>query len=255
MAPIRILLVDDEALSRQRLRSLLAEETNAEVIGEAASGPEALALIEDLRPSLVILDIQMPEMDGFEVVAQLDPDDAPAVVFATGYDEFAIRAFEANAVDYLLKPIRPERLTAALGRVAERLRAGKAGQDPALAISAALGGVAPGGVYRERFAVRSGNSHLIIRADDIVWMEAADNYVRLHSATGTHLFRARMSDLEQSLDPRTFLRIHRSIIINIDRVQSIESWGMSEHLFVLKGGTKVTSSRTHRNAIRAVFGV
>ncbi|HEX8361518.1 MAG TPA: LytTR family DNA-binding domain-containing protein [Longimicrobium sp.] len=255
MERIRTLIVDDEILSRQRLRSLLSDEPGIEVVGEATTGVEALAAIQELRPSLVFLDVQMPEFDGFQVVAQLDPREVPAIVFATGYDEFAIRAFEANAVDYLLKPIRVERLRSAITRVVERLRTVSSGSGLTPEMSAILDAVATPGGYRERFAVKSGNRYLIVRSASIVWMEAADNYVRFHTATETHLFRAKMADLEKALDPRTFLRIHRSIIINVDKVQSIESWGMSEHLFVLQDGTKLTSSRRYRSVIRAVFGV
>jgi two-component system LytT family response regulator len=251
---IRTLVVDDEALSRERLTTLLAQEPDVEVVGECAGGRDAVERIRELRPDLVFLDVQMPEVDGFQVVAQLDPENAPAVVFATAYDEFALRAFDAAAADYLLKPVGPERLAVALDRVRARLPAGRTHTPLDPRVSSLLEGMATAGEHRERFAVRTGGRFVIVRADEIAWVEAADNYVRLHTATETHLFRATMAEMERMLDPRRFLRIHRSAIIAVDQVRAIEPWGLGEHQFVLADGTRLTSSRGYRKAIRSVFG-
>jgi two-component system LytT family response regulator len=255
METIRTLIVDDEALSRQRLRTLLADEPIVEVVGECADSVAALTAIRELRPALLFLDIQMPGMDGFQVVAQIDPEEGPAVVFATGYDEFAIQAFEANAIDYLLKPVGAARLRATIERVVSRLRAETSLADAQVRHARGAQLHVPGAAYRDRFSVRTGTRHVVLKAVDISWMEAADNYVRLHAAGNTHVLRARMSNLEETLDPRHFRRIHRSAIINVDHVCEIEAWGMGEYLFVLKDGSKVTSSRRYRQTVREVFGV
>jgi two-component system LytT family response regulator len=251
---IRTLLVDDEALSRERLATLLAGEPDVELVGECAGGRDAVARIRELRPDLVFLDVQMPEVDGFQVVAQLGPHDAPAVVFATAYDEFALRAFDAAAADYLLKPIGPERLAVTLGRVRARLFPARGAAPRDAGVASLLEGMATAGEPRERFAVRTGSRYLIVRAADVAWVEAADNYVRLHTASGAHLFRATMAEMERMLDPRRFLRVHRSAIIAVDQVRAIDPWGLGEHQFVLADGTRLTSSRGYRKAIRAVFG-
>ncbi|HEV3051995.1 MAG TPA: LytTR family DNA-binding domain-containing protein [Longimicrobium sp.] len=251
---IRTLVVDDEALSRERLATLLAREPDVQLLGECAGGRDAVTRIRELRPDLVFLDVQMPEVDGFQVVAQLDPENAPAVVFATAYDEFALRAFDAAAADYLLKPIGPERLAVTLDRVRARLPAGHAAAPLDPRVTSLLEGLANAGEHRERFAVRTGGRFVIVRADEIVLVEAADNYVRLHTARETHLFRATMAEMERMLDPRRFLRIHRSAIIAVEQVRTIEPWGLGEHQFVLADGTRLTSSRAYRKAIRTVFG-
>lgn len=251
---IRTLVVDDEALSRERLATLLAHEPDVELVGQCAGGGEAIDRIRDLRPDLVFLDVQMPGVDGFDVVAHLDPGNAPAVVFATAYDEFALRAFDAAAADYLLKPIGPERLSVTLERVRARLHAARAPAPLDPRVSSLLEEMASAGEHRERFAVRTGGRYVIVRAADIAWIEAADNYVRLHTATDTHLFRATMAEMERMLDPRRFLRIHRSAIIAVEQVRAIDPWGLGEHQFVLHDGSRLTSSRGYRKAIRSVFG-
>jgi two-component system LytT family response regulator len=251
---VRTLIVDDEALARLRVRTLLAAHGDVQVVGEAEDGAAAIELIAAVRPDLVMLDVQMPGVDGFGVVSALGVEEMPAVVFVTAFDEFAVHAFEANAVDYLMKPVGAERLAVALDRVRARLaRAPDADPDPALLNL--LRDVRPGRAWRDRFAVRTGEVFAVVRADEVAWMEAADNYVRLHTRRGPFLVRARMADMEEEVDPRLFLRVHRSTILAVDRVQRIEPWGAGEYLFVLDDGTRLTSTRPYRDRIRAAFGL
>jgi two-component system LytT family response regulator len=251
MSLIRTLIVDDEALARERLRLLLAEEDDVVIVGESASGASAIEDIERFVPDLVFLDIQMPGVDGFDVVAQIDPANCPAIVFATAHDEYALRAFEANAVDYLLKPIGADRLHATLQRAKKRA-ARPRGERFEASLPALVDAPGSNG-WRDRLPVRVGNRYEIVRADDLLWIEAADNYVRLHTRKGSYLYRATMSEITAALNPARFLRIHRSIIISVDAVKYIDRWGLGEHQFVLEDGTKLVSSRRYRQAIREVF--
>lgn len=251
MSHIRTLIVDDEALARERLRLLLAEEDEVVIVGESASGAGAVGDIQRLLPDLVFLDIQMPGVDGFDVVAQIGPDDCPAIVFATAHDDFALRAFETNAVDYLLKPIAADRLRATLHRA--KARATRPRGERFEAPVPALIDVPGHGGWRDRLSVRVGNRYEIVRAEDLLWVEAADNYVRLHTRKGSYLYRATMSEVTAMLNPSRFLRIHRSSILNADAVKYIEPWGLGERQFVLEDGTQLVSSRPYRQAIRTMF--
>ena len=249
---IRTLIVDDEPLARERLRTLLEREEDVEVVGECGDGEEAVGAIQRLAPDLVFLDVQMPAVDGFEVVRRVGAE-MPCVVFATAYDEFALRAFEANALDYLLKPFEGERFRLTLERARTRLaERGGAGLDAR--VLAMLQGLQPAAEYRDRFVVRTGSRFRVIRAGDVDWVEAADNYVRLHVGKEALLLRETMSELDRVLDPRRFVRIHRSTILNVDRIHTIESWGAGEFLFVLSDGTKLASSRGYRDRLRSVLG-
>ena len=251
MTVIRVVIVDDEPLARERLRTLLAGEARVEVVGECAGGAQAVADITRLRPDVVFLDVQMPDVDGFDVVAQLG-DECPAVVFATAYDEFALRAFDANAVDYLLKPIGPERLHVTLERA--RVRAGRPpGEQLGVSVDS-LVGLAGNDGRRERLSVRTGNRIAIVRTADVVRAEAADNYVRLYTRRGEHLYRATMSEMMAMLGADRFVRIHRSAIVNVNEVDYLEPWGLGEYQFVLSDGTRLLSSRRYRQTIRDVFG-
>lgn len=253
MLPIRTLIVDDEALGRERLRTLLAALPGVAVVGECCDGAEAIAGIRRLDPDLVFLDVQMPGIDGFQVLAEIGIAGAPAVVFATAYDEFALRAFDANAVDYLLKPIGQARLSAAVERVRERLR-GTRGRPPDPRLEALLEGLDAAGGFRDRIAVRVGERFRVVRTEEVLYFEAAGNYVRIHAPSEKLLLRATMAELERTLDPRRFLRIHRSSIVNADQVVMIDPWGIGEHLLTLRDGSRVRSSRRYRGAVRAAFG-
>lgn len=252
---LRCLIVDDEALCRKRLRVLLAEQPCVTVVGECDEWGEAIKQIQEYQPDLVFVDVQMPGIDGFDAIASLDADNAPAVVFATASDAFALRAFEANAVDYLLKPFGEERLAATVERVRRRLSQAAADGRSIMNIGGPLAGLSGIMGHKRRFAVRSGNTFVMVRATDIAWVEAADNYVRIHTAKESHLLRTTISEFLALVDPAEFLRIHRSIIVNVEQVTVIEPWGMREYLFRLADGTKLTSSRRYRKDIHAVFGI
>jgi two-component system, LytTR family, response regulator len=249
---MRAIVVDDEPLARERLVTLLSEHGGIEVVQECGSGVEALDAIQALAPDLVFLDVQMPALDGFEVIEQLEGFESPGIIFCTAYDEYAVRAFEANAIDYLLKPIDWQRLQSAIRRAEERLKSPSAVRSAHL--SDVLANVASLRPHRSRLAVRDGDRYSVVKVEDIHWIEASDNYVLLHRTGSALRFRATMSEMEAQLDPTRFLRIHRSIIVNVDQVRSIQPWGLGEYLFVLASGRKLGSSRTYRNGIRDVFG-
>ena len=211
MADLRVMIVDDEPLARAGLRQLLAELPGVEVAGECGGGAEAVTAIERERPDVVLLDIAMPEVDGFDVLEALDPADRPAVVFVTAYAEHAVRAFEVNAVDYVLKPADPERLRAALGRARERLAPDGGGREALAArIDELVATLRSREGYASRLLVRHQDRLVPLPVEAIDWSEAADNYVRLHAGGQRHLLRETMKHLEQRLDPARFARIHRS---------------------------------------------
>ncbi len=245
---MRVVLADDEPLARERLRTLLAARTDCILAGESADGADAVAVIAAERPDLVLLDVQMPELDGFEVLEALPPDLRPAIVFVTAYDEYAVRAFDVSAVDYLLKPVEPARFTAALDRAAARRGPTAAGPDfsALLAEVRALRGPA------RRFVVRDGHRIRFIATDDVDWIDAAGNYVRLHVAGHSHLLRETMKSVEARLDPERFVRVHRSAIVNLERVVSMEPYFHGEYVLTLRDGTRLNSSRSQGARLRAL---
>jgi len=242
---LRVLVVDDEALARARLRRLLAGEEGVEVVGEAASADEARRLIAEERPDLVFLDVQMPGEDGFELLESLPAGAAPEVVFVTAYDQHALRAFEVNALDYLLKPFDRERLRLALERAREALaRRSPAALDEQLRLMLQeLRGEQP---HLSRFVIRSVGRIVFVTAADVDWIEASGNYVRLHIGKESHLLRETMSSLETRLDPRVFARIHRSAIVNIERIRELHHIFHGDYSVLLKDGTRLTLSRGYR---------
>jgi two-component system, LytTR family, response regulator len=244
------LIVDDEPLARDGLRLLLADDPDFAEIHEAANGPEAVAAIRDRRPDLVWLDVQMPEMDGFAVLEQVGVAQLPAVVFVTAHDRYAIRAFEINAIDYLLKPVTAERFQRALDRAKARLQSA---DDMRLQIRALLDTVASPSRYVKRLAVRATGRTIFVDVDDIDWMQAAENYVELHIAGATQLLHVAMSTLQRSLDPEQFLRIHRSLIVNVRRIQAVEPALHGEYVVLLKSGVRLQSGRTYHEAIKALL--
>lgn len=250
MDKIRTLIVDDEPLAREGVRLHLEEHPDFEVVGECGSGEEAVKKIETEDPDLVFLDVQMPGLDGFGVLESIGIDRLPAVVFVTAYDQFALRAFEAHALDYLLKPFEAERFAKALDRVRSQLRVqtNNAFDERLRNLLASLGAKEN---YLERMVARTNGKILIIRVQDVDWIEAAANYVRVHIGQKQFLVRETMTNLETRLDPEKFLRIHRSIIVRKDRIKELEPLFQGDYSVVLNDGTRLTSSRGYREKIQS----
>lgn len=250
---IRAMIVDDEPLARMRIRDLLAEAADVEVIAECANGQEAIEAIEESPPDLLFLDIQMPVLDGFDVLQTIGVGLVPVVIFVTAYDQFALRAFEAHALDYLLKPYDDERFEMALERARKRIRQQQGG-DLDVRLSALLEQVRGDRGYLQRLVVPTGPRSEFVRTDDIDWIEAERNYIRLHVGGRAHLLRETLRGIESALDPARFCRIHRSTVVNIDRIQAVESLFGGEYLVVLHDGTKLTSGRSYRRNLHALMG-
>ena len=250
---LRVLIVDDEPLAREGLRLHLAELPGVEVVGEAADGEEAVRSIQGLDPDLVLLDVQMPGLDGFGVVQAMGAQGMPPVVFVTAFDEFAVRAFEAHALDYLLKPVDPDRLARAVERARERRRQER-GRDLERRVLGLMEGLRAEGRYLERLAVRSGSRIVFVRVSEIDWIEASGNYARLHAGKSEYLLRETMSALEAQLDPRQFMRIHRSTLVRVDRIRELEPLYQGDYVVILEDGTRLTSSRSYRDKLQALLG-
>jgi two-component system LytT family response regulator len=249
--PLTTLLVDDEPLAREGLRMLLSQDPDVSAIHEAKDGAEAVALIRSMRPDLVFLDVQMPEMDGISVVAEVGADNMPAVVFVTAYDKYAIQAFEVNAVDYLLKPVTEERFNQALARAKSRLEV-RAGNDASRQILSLLETIASPHRSLKRLAVRSAGKTFFVDVEDIDWIEAAENYVQLHVGRAAHLLHVTMNALEESLQAETFLRIHRSIIVNVRRIKELQPAQHGEYVVTLQDGTRLQSGRAWNDKVKAL---
>jgi two-component system LytT family response regulator len=246
---LKTLIVDDEPLARTGLRMLLVEEPEVTAIDEAANGLEAIEAIRERRPDLVFLDVQMPEMDGFAVVQSVGADLMPAVVFVTAHDQYAIRAFDVNAIDYLLKPVTRERFAQALRRARTRLpRAPEHSQQ----IAALLETVASRSRFVTRVAVRTSGRTSFVDVENVDWMQAAENYVQLHVGRAAHLLHVTMNRLENALDPELFVRIHRSIIVNARRIKEIQAAEHGEYVIVLQSGVRIQSSRSYHARVKAL---
>jgi two-component system LytT family response regulator len=242
MANIRVLVADDEPLARRGVRQLLAPHADMTVVGESRNGPETLRALDALRPDLLFLDVQMPEMDGFAVLRAHGPERMPAVVFVTAHDQFAVQAFEAHAMDYLVKPLNVERFEAALGRVRERLRlmeAGELARRLAALLAAERAQRERKGI--ERLVVATAASDLVIPVAEIDWIGAEDYYARLHVGTKSYLLRESLSSLEARLDPSRFVRLHRAAMVQLDRVRELRG-----DEAILRDGSRVPVSRRRR---------
>lgn len=249
----RVLIVDDEPLARGRLRALLEKEPDAEIVGEAAHGLEAVDRIGELKPDLVFLDIQMPELDGFGVLASLDPENRPLIVFVTAFDQFAVKAFEARALDYLLKPFDRDRFQAAFRRALEEI--GRAAPAPVQAkVDALVTDVEAAGRSAERLAIKTNGRILLVRPGDIDWIGAADNYVEIHIGTDTHLVRETITAWEKRLNATQFLRIRRSTIVNLDRVKELQPLFHGEYAVILRNGVRLTLARSQRDKVDQLLG-
>ena len=234
---LRVVIVDDEELARMRLARLLGREEGVAIVAEAASGTEAVEVVRREDPDLLLLDVRMPDLDGFAVLRELRDDFFGHVVFVTAYDEHAVRAFEVQALDYLVKPVAPDRLHAALARA----RSARERRDTARRGEAAV----------ERFLVKIGDRSVVVKASDVDWFEAEANYVRLRVGRQSYLMRATMSGLERALDASRFVRIHRTTIVNIDRVKEIAPWFSGDHVVLLGDGSKLRMSRSYAGRLLA----
>jgi two-component system LytT family response regulator len=243
---IRALIVDDEPLARERLRAMMRAEDSVEIVGECGSGPEAIQMIRNTPLDLVFLDMEMPGCDGLQVIAGIPVEARPAIVFATAYEGFAIEAFEVNAIDYLLKPFDRERFQKTLQRVREHLTARQAGEQLAklMAEPPATADKKP-----ERLAVKADGRVIFVKPDEIVWIEAADNYVVLHLATGRLMLRETMSALEARLGAVAFARVNRSAIVHLDQVKEMHPTAHGDYVLLLRDGTRLPLSRSLRGRL------
>ena len=242
MRDITALIVDDEALARERVRTLLAEAPGVKLLGECSGGRDAVEAIVEQGPDLVFLDVQMPDLDGFQVLEALGEDDLPAVVFVTAYDEYALRAFEVHALDYLLKPIEPERFARTLARVRETL-----GDSNDRRLQDLLDARPT-----DRLVIRTRGKISFLKPSEIDWVEADGKHVKLHAGKETHVVRQQIQRLEPRLAPHGFVRVHRSAIVNVDRIKELEPWFHGEYVVILKDGTKLTSSAAHSEALHRI---
>jgi two-component system, LytTR family, response regulator len=244
---MKVLIVDDEPLAREGMALLLREEPSIAAISEARNGREAVRMIRADHPELVLLDVQMPEMDGFGVLREIGAELMPPVIFVTAHDQYAIKAFEVNAIDYLLKPVTRERCSQALARVRERIGAGADNQH----VLSLLQTLAAPPRYLARVALRTAGRISFVNIEDIQFVQAAENYVQLNLGNARHLLHVPIATLEASLDPREFLRIHRSIIVNVKHVRELETGPHGEFIVVLLGGARLQSSRSYHEKIKA----
>ena len=251
-AAIRALIIDDEPVARAYLRDLISESEEILVVGEAASGQEAVEAIQMERPGLIFLDIQMPEMDGFEVLTHLDPASLPLIIFVTAYDSHALKAFEANALDYLLKPFGRPRFRKALDKAVERIRSRNL-ESFEERLKALVNHLKSDRPPLTRLMVRSRGRVFFLRTDEIRFIEAAGNYAALHVGEDEHLIRETLSSLESRLDPNTFLRVHRSTIVNLDFISEIISLERGEYRIVMSGSIPLKLGRSYRDNLLARF--
>ncbi|MGJ5817287.1 LytR/AlgR family response regulator transcription factor [Paludibaculum fermentans] len=249
--PFTVLLVDDEPLAREGLRMLLAEDAEVSEVLEAKNGREAVEVIRRAKPDLMFLDVQMPEMDGFSVIREVGADSMPAVVFVTAHDAYAIQAFEINAIDYLLKPVTRERFIKSLARAKDHLRARPAGEANRQILTL-LETIASPARTLKRLAVRTAGKTVFVEVEDIDWMEAAENYVQLHAGRAEHLLHVTMNTLEKSLDPELFLRIHRSIIVNVRRIKELQPVSHGEYVLTLTNGVRLQSGRIYSERVKTL---
>ena len=245
--------MDDEPLARERLASLLAAEQDIEIVGQCRDGEEGVTAIHDHSPDLVFLDVQMPHMNGFEVIEAVGIERMPLVIFVTAYDQHALRAFQVKALDYLLKPFDRERLSDALQRARKQIEREETG-DLGRRLMALVKDLRKDQPRSDRLVVKSGGRLFFLRADEIDWIEAAGNYVRLHVGNTSHLLRETMNAIEARLDPEKFFRIHRCRIVNMERIQELQPWLNGEYAVLLRTGTRLTLSRGCREKLQERLG-
>lgn len=264
--PINVLIVDDEPLARRRIARLLRAEPDVDVVGECGTGREAVEALKANDVDLVFLDVQMPDLDGFDVVAEVGAEKMPSVIFVTAYNEYALKAFEVHAVDYLLKPVEAERFQRAFQRAREFLgRKGEAqsGRRLKALLSQLLNEeripdvvtgehIAPHpSRYVDRIMVKTDGRVLFVKVNDVDWFEAAGNYIRLHAQRQTYMIRETMNALESSLNPSQFARIHRATIVNLDRIRELQPWFAGDYVVLLHDGSQLKLTRTYRDQLQA----
>jgi len=274
---MRVLIVDDEPIARRRISRLLKLEDDVQVVDEVGRGRDEVTAIRDTHPDLVFLDVQMPDMDGFAVVSALGTEALPAIIFITAYNEYAVKAFDVNAVDYILKPFDPERFRSAFQRARSHLEqkssaeAGRRikalleevlGEERAQALAAGAGGngsgkgagvgaTAPRARHLDRLMVKHDGRVYFVKVLDVDWFEAAGNYVRVHVGRVSHLIRETMHGIDSQLDPNQFARIHRAVIVNLDRIRELQPWFAGDYIVILMDGRQLKLSRTYREALQA----
>lgn len=249
---IKTLIVDDEPIARDRVRRMLREESDVEIVGECGNGAEAVAFINENQPDLVFLDIQMPEMTGFEALQQLNQNQAPVIIFVTAYDQYAIQAFDVHALDYLLKPFNRQRFQRAVERARELIEKTQVGTIDERLVSL-LSDLKASKKYLERLVVKSVGRVFFLRTDEVDWIEAAGNYAKLHVGREGHLIRETMNGLEAKLNPDKFLRIHRSTLVNIDQIKELSPLFSGDYTVMLKNGVELTLSRNYRDRLLELF--
>ena len=257
---IRALIVDDEPFARERVRRLLASDADIEIVGECADGFAAVQMIEERAPDLLFLDIQMPGKTGFDVLEEIDAEQTPVVVFLTAYDQYAVRAFDACALDYLLKPFDEERFERALSRAKTQIRRDSTLEDSEDDTAAPLAPRDPNGPHNaagplERFVVKASGRIFFLKAGEVDWIEAYGNYVRLHVGKSAYILREAIGGIESSLDPARFLRIHRSAIVNVERIREMQPMFHGQYTVVLHDGTRLTLSRRYRGKLQKSLGM
>jgi two-component system, LytTR family, response regulator len=249
---IDTLIVDDEPLARDRVKRFLRDVQDIRIVGECGNGLEAVAAIKQQKPDLVFLDIQMPEKNGFEVVKALDEKTMPAVIFVTAYDQYALQAFDVHALDYLLKPFNRDRLQKAVSHAREQIETKRIGQlDERLA--SLIKDLKSDRKYLERLVVKSVGRVFFLKVDEIDYIEAAGNYVKLHAGRESHMIRETMNGIEAKLDPDKFLRIHRSTVVNIDRIKELHPMFSGDYAVILRNGTELALSRNYRERLLELF--
>ena len=249
MTPLRVLIVDDEPLARRRLKALLGDEPEIEIAGECEDGASAIAAARQLSPAVMFLDVQMPGLDGFDVIEALGPDRCPAIVFVTAYDAYALKAFEVHAIDYLLKPFDRKRLRQALARARALASSEKDVGRQLIAVMAELRANRP----RERIVVKSRERIYFVRVADISWIEASGHYLTLHAGRDEHLIRSTLKEFESQLDGERFFRVHRSTIVNVDYIKELLPSFHGEYVIVLRDGTRVSTSRGNSERLQAIL--
>jgi two-component system, LytTR family, response regulator len=251
---ITVLIVDDEPLARKFIRRMLENYHTVNIIGECGNGREAVAAIREKNPDLVFLDVQMPEMDGFATLEMLGAEVLPQIIFVTAYEQYAIRAFEIHALDYLLKPFDQSRFDKAMKRAVEKFGDGEQLQTEQKQIAALIENSAQKSTYLERLVIKTGGRIIFLKTAEIDWIQADDKYAHLHAGTKSYLVRQTLGALEAQLDPQKFIRIHRSAIVNVERIKELQPMFTGEHTVVLENGTKLTLSRSYKNKLFEILG-